>query len=110
MTYRFNLRLRVKKAGFPLLSLLRVPLSYILISNALSPEDTLADIAPVPILFLHGTADLVIPHHHSEILYAAAGEPKQLILIPGGGHISGMYDQRDEICPQLVEFLKTSVE
>jgi fermentation-respiration switch protein FrsA (DUF1100 family) len=108
--YSYRSIVRDKIRQIPLLSLLRVPLSYMLISNALSPEDTLANIAPVPILFLHGTADLVIPHHHSEMLYAVAGEPKQLILIPGGGHISGMYDQRDEICPQLVEFLKTSVE
>jgi fermentation-respiration switch protein FrsA (DUF1100 family) len=104
--YSYRRIVRDKIAHIPLLSLFRVPLSYVLISNALSPEDTLADIAPVPILFLHGTADLVIPHHHSEMLYAAAGEPKQLILIPGGRHIDAMIEHRAEILPRVIRFMK----
>ncbi len=104
--YSYRSIVRDKIRQIPLLSLLRVPLSYLLVSNALSPEDSLSEIAPVPILFLHGTADLVIPHHQSEMLYAAAREPKELILIPGGSHIDGMYDPHNGIRPQIVTFLK----
>ncbi len=39
-----------------------------------------------PVLVMHGTADPVIPHWHGELLYAAANEPKTLLIVPGGGH------------------------
>jgi uncharacterized protein len=40
----------------------------------------------IPILFIHGTADDVVPAYMSEQLYKAASEPKQLFLIPGARH------------------------
>ena len=39
-----------------------------------------------PILILHGTADEVIPLYMSKELYAAAPEPKQLVIIDRAGH------------------------
>lgn len=39
-----------------------------------------------PVLFLHGTADEVVPHRMSEALYAEAKVPKQLVLFPDLGH------------------------
>lgn len=39
-----------------------------------------------PVLVMHGTADPVIPHWHGELLFAAANEPKSLLIVPGGGH------------------------
>ena len=41
----------------------------------------------MPVIFLHGTSDLTVPSAMSERLFAAAPEPKQLVLIPGGHHI-----------------------
>ena len=40
----------------------------------------------LPVLFIHGTADLRVPATMSQQLYEAAPEPKQLILIPNAGH------------------------
>ncbi len=40
----------------------------------------------VPILLIHGTADRLIPASMSQTLYAAAPEPKQLVLIPNANH------------------------
>lgn len=42
----------------------------------------------MPVLFIHGTADDLIPFQMSERLFAAAASPKQLALIPAGGHIN----------------------
>lgn len=39
-----------------------------------------------PILFIHGTADETVPTQMSRELFAAAPEPKQLLLIPKAGH------------------------
>ena len=52
--------------------------------------DSLAKIGRLgmPVLFIHGTADDVIPHEMSHRLYEAAPQPKRLVLIPNAGHSS----------------------
>jgi pimeloyl-ACP methyl ester carboxylesterase len=40
----------------------------------------------MPVLFIHGFADTTIPYFMSQKLYAAAPEPKKLILVPGAEH------------------------
>lgn len=40
----------------------------------------------MPLLFIHGTADWQVPDFMSQELYAAAPEPKKLLLVPGAGH------------------------
>lgn len=50
--------------------------------------DSLAKVGAlvVPSLFLHGTADIVVPHDMSVQLHAAAPVPTKLVLFPGSGH------------------------
>jgi fermentation-respiration switch protein FrsA (DUF1100 family) len=50
--------------------------------------DSLAKVKDVkaPVLFVHGTADRFVPAAMSERLYAAAPEPKRLLLVDGGNH------------------------
>lgn len=40
----------------------------------------------MPALFIHGTDDTIVPVNMSKQLYAAAPEPKQLIIVPNAGH------------------------
>ncbi len=40
----------------------------------------------MPVLFIHGSADLRVPATMSQQLYDAASQPKQLVLIPDAGH------------------------
>ncbi len=40
----------------------------------------------IPVLFIHGTADEVVPPFMSKNLYEATPEPKNLVLLPGGRH------------------------
>jgi hypothetical protein len=40
----------------------------------------------LPSLFIHGTADTLIPFEMSQSLYATAPQPKQLLLVPQAGH------------------------
>jgi pimeloyl-ACP methyl ester carboxylesterase len=40
----------------------------------------------MPVLFIHGTGDRLIPAHMSQMLFDAASEPKQLLLVPDAGH------------------------
>ncbi len=50
--------------------------------------DSLTKIVDIrmPVLLIHGTDDHLIPPEMSRLLYAHAPYPKQLKLIPGGGH------------------------
>jgi len=50
--------------------------------------DSLAKIGAVrvPVLFVHGTGDRFVPHSMSEALFAAANEPKRIVLIEGASH------------------------
>ncbi|MDH7578124.1 MAG: alpha/beta fold hydrolase [Bacillota bacterium] len=45
-----------------------------------------AEIAPRPLLIVHGEADELVPVSEAEELFQAAGEPSELFLIPGGDH------------------------
>ncbi|MNX78732.1 Alpha/beta hydrolase family protein [compost metagenome] len=52
------------------------------------------EIAPRPILFIHG--ELAHSRYFSETAYAAAAQPKELMIIPGATHID-LYDRLDVI-------------
>jgi alpha-beta hydrolase superfamily lysophospholipase len=39
-----------------------------------------------PVLISHGDPDPVIPTEEAHVLFAAANEPKRLLIFPGGGH------------------------
>lgn len=61
-----------------------------LVSNIYSAADYVDQISPIPVLFIHGTKDSIVPHAHSERLYEKSREPKKLILIEGGEHIDAL--------------------
>jgi alpha-beta hydrolase superfamily lysophospholipase len=50
--------------------------------------DSLAKVGAVkaPVLFVHGTSDRFVPAEMSERLYAAAPEPKRILLVESGNH------------------------
>lgn len=50
----------------------------------------------MPVLLIHGTRDSIVSHSHSERLHRAAGEPKRLQLIEGGGHAEELYREDSE--------------
>ncbi len=49
-------------------------------------------IAPRPLLLMHAEGDTQIPSDHSEELYERAGEPRKLIVAPGGAHQTVQHD------------------
>lgn len=60
------------------------PIDFLLTQrfDSLSKVDRLQ----TPVLFIHGTADSVVPAQMSKKLFDAAPEPKQLYIVPDGGH------------------------
>jgi fermentation-respiration switch protein FrsA (DUF1100 family) len=50
------------------------------------PAEAAAQIAPIPLLIVHGDQDHYFPPEHARQLYLAAREPKELWVLPGMGH------------------------
>jgi pimeloyl-ACP methyl ester carboxylesterase len=60
-----------------------------------SPEGVVGRLAGRPVLLVHGEADLLVPAEESRSLFARAGEPRQLVLVPGMGHFDWALPQDD---------------
>jgi fermentation-respiration switch protein FrsA (DUF1100 family) len=52
------------------------------------------EISPRPVLFIHG--ERAHSRYFSETAYAAAAEPKELVIVPGANHVD-LYDRMDVI-------------
>lgn len=63
-----------------------------------TPEQWIGQLAPRPLVMLNAEEDEKIPRRSVDILYAAAGEPKELIWLPGK-HMMG---SRPEVIEQLI--------
>ncbi|MCZ7570350.1 MAG: alpha/beta fold hydrolase [Ardenticatenaceae bacterium] len=50
------------------------------------PIDVVDRIAPAPLLLIHGEWDMLIHPDEAESLFARAREPKELVVVPRGGH------------------------
>ncbi len=48
--------------------------------------DFVAGVSPIPLLLVHGDQDETVPVEQARMLYDAAGEPKELVILPGGLH------------------------
>jgi alpha-beta hydrolase superfamily lysophospholipase len=66
---------------------------------------SIGEVAPIPVLLIHGTEDQIVPPDHSQQLYDAAGEPRQLWLIPDARHIQALTSK--PIRQRLLDYLKT---
>lgn len=78
-------------------------LPWIAINNDYSPAASVAAISPLPLLLMHGDQDVVVPPDHSRQLFERAGEPKELSIIPGAGHIQSLNNEAGR--KKLIEFL-----
>ncbi|MHB8380836.1 MAG: dienelactone hydrolase family protein [Candidatus Binataceae bacterium] len=56
------------------------------ISSQLGGAHMVGELAPRPLLLLHGTADAILSQQSSEAIFARAGDPKRLELIAGADH------------------------
>lgn len=77
-------------------------------ANAVSPLDAVRNIR-VPVFILHGTADTLIRSRYSEMVFAHAGEPKELWLIPGAQHNNMAEVGGEEYCRRITGFFARSL-
>jgi dienelactone hydrolase len=67
--------------------------------NRLTPEKWIGQISPRPVVMLNATDDEKIPRRSVDILFAAAGPPKELVWLPGL-HVQG---NRPDALRQLID-------
>lgn len=72
-----------------------------------SAAAVIGDLAPLPIVIIHGDADAIVPYTHALRLFDAAREPKQLWTVAGGGHISATL--REEYKLRLLELMSRAM-
>ncbi len=70
------------------------------------PVRVIGDIAPRPLLLIHGTADVHIPWQQSQALFDAAGERKSLWLVEGAHHGDVRRRSPDQYYAVLLEFYR----
>jgi fermentation-respiration switch protein FrsA (DUF1100 family) len=70
--------------------------------------DLAPDLAPRPLLLMHGTADEILPHACSLDIYRRAAEPKEIKLYPGCRH--GLDECRDRLDQDLTDWIVRVLE
>ncbi len=79
--------------------------SVVAISSQLAGAHVVEELAPKPLMLIHGTADTVLSHQSSEMIYERAREPKTLKLFPGASH--GLHEVADELLATVEDWLST---
>ena len=68
----------------------------------------IAEISPRPVLFIHG--EKAHSRYFSETAYAAAAQPKELLIVPGANHVD-LYDRLDKIpFDQITAFFEQNLK
>lgn len=63
--------------------------TVVAVSSQLAGAHVVGELAPKPLLLIHGTADTILSDECSRMLYQRAGEPKMLKLFDGADHRLG---------------------
>lgn len=67
------------------------------------PVEYIQEISPRPLLLIHGQEDDLVVEEHAHRLYEAAGEPKELILLPKAPHQLRALPEVWEACCRWLE-------
>jgi uncharacterized protein len=54
--------------------------------------DAVERISGRPLMLMHAEGDTQVPSEHTEKLYERAGEPRKLVIVPGGAHTTVQHD------------------
>ena len=88
--YSYRTIVKDKIALIPLLGWAQSPLSFIMATDGYSPGPRIDQIAPIPLLIIHGTHDNVVPFAHGKKLFEAARHPKTFWRVEHGVHTSAL--------------------
>jgi alpha-beta hydrolase superfamily lysophospholipase len=73
------------------------------------PQDVIQQIAPRPLLLVHGNEDQRITKKQVTQLYDSAMEPKMLWMVPGASHAEVRSPVLDELTGEIINFFDTAL-
>jgi fermentation-respiration switch protein FrsA (DUF1100 family) len=79
-------------------------LPWLTVDNTYAPRDSVAGLAPVALLLIHGEQDGIIGTRYAQMLFEAARQPKELWLVPETGHIQAL--KRESVRERLTRFIE----
>lgn len=71
-----------------------------------APLRMIDQLAPRPLLLIHGADDEKIPVSHAYRLYEAARDPKELWIAPGANHCGAYFLDRPAYCQRVAAFFE----
>jgi alpha-beta hydrolase superfamily lysophospholipase len=79
-------------------------------ADALRPLDAVAAASPVPVLFIHGEVDKLVPVTHTLNIAAASLNPRNVIWrVPGAGHCTAYRRAPEAYVRRCVDFIEAAV-
>lgn len=73
--------------------------------TAVKPVESVPEIAPRPILFIHGEEDDLIPLDHAHRLYEASQNPDDTLwIVPGTGHVKAFTTSQTDYINKITAF------
>jgi pimeloyl-ACP methyl ester carboxylesterase len=81
--------------------------TVIALSSQLAGAHVAGELAPKPLLLIHGGADTILSHESSQALYDRARDPRTIRILPGVGH--GLAEARDEVFELVSDWLSDKV-
>lgn len=81
-------------------------MSALLVSDSHSPKKKILELAPIPILVVHGTEDPIVPFKFGKAIFDAAGEPKCLWPIASTVHGHLMNTEQGRLRQPMVDFFE----
>ncbi len=89
---------------------LQWPLSRLLFSTRWHPQRHIAQLPQMPLLFIHGTADRIVPYREGKRLFALAHEPKEFWSVKNGRHTEAFTRHGAVYRTRLAEFFEKALE
>jgi fermentation-respiration switch protein FrsA (DUF1100 family) len=74
--------------------------------SQVEPLRDITRIAPRPVLLIHSLKDSIVDPHDASLLYDAAGEPKELWLVPGVDHCGAYFADRAAYTAKVTGFFE----
>jgi alpha-beta hydrolase superfamily lysophospholipase len=85
------------------------PFGWLVMNDEYASKNKIHEIAPTPLVVIHGTADTLVDISMGRDVFDRATEPKEFWEIPGGRHIDSFYrvDIRDRVLAKLKPICST---
>jgi fermentation-respiration switch protein FrsA (DUF1100 family) len=81
------------------------PLTYILLSDTYAPSGRIHEIAPTPMLIMHGDKDKTVGYQFGQDIFKEANEPKEFWTVADGQHIDVFWEHNFLYREKFLDYL-----